>query len=244
MSAVRWLSLMALLSSLLPQAASLAASPGSFAGTEPLDAARWLSRISLAARERNYQGTMVFTAGGVESSSKVAHFCVGDQSFERLETLDGKMRKVFRHNDIVHTVWPQAGVAVVERRGALSNLPSNLQSIDPRALDQYELRPEGHERIAGREAAVFLLQPRDEWRYAQRIWADQVSGLMLRADVIGAGKVVLESAAFSDVDIGVRPQPDSVLLPLRKLDGLRVLRPQQVPTQLEVEGWALSLIHI
>jgi sigma-E factor negative regulatory protein RseB len=32
----------------------------------------------------------------------------------------------------------------------------------------------------------------------------------------------------------------AVLQPLRQLDGLRVLRPAQVSTQLEAEGWALA----
>jgi len=242
MLSVRWWSMAVLLSSLLPHAAGLAAPPEAASGTEPIDSARWLARINAAARERNYQGTMVFTVGGAVSSSKVAHFCVGDQSFERLEALDGKMRKVYRHNETVQTVWPQSALAVIEKRGALSNLPSNLQTVDPRALEQYELKAEGRERLAGREALVFLLQPRDEWRFAQRVWADQASGLMLRADVLGPGRVVLESAAFSEIEIGVRPQPDSVLLPLRKLDGLKVLRPLQSPTQLETEGWSLKAL--
>jgi sigma-E factor negative regulatory protein RseB len=118
-------------------------------GLQPTDARGWLSRIHIAANGRNYQGTMVFSTGGVVSSSRVAHFCVGDQVFERIEALDGKQRQVYRHNDLVHTVWPQAGLAVIERRSLQSNLPSATQSVDPRALDQYELRPEGRDRVAG-----------------------------------------------------------------------------------------------
>jgi sigma-E factor negative regulatory protein RseB len=170
----------------------------------------------------------------------VPHFCVGDQVFERIEALDGKQRQVYRHNDLVHTVWPQAGLAVIERRNVQSNLPSATQSVDPRALDQYELRPEGRDRVAGRDAFVFLLQPRDEWRFAQRVWADHDTGLMLRSDVIGPARAVLESAAFSEVEIGVRAQPESVLQPIRKLATLRVLRPAHVATQLEAQGWSLT----
>ena len=206
----------------------------------PVDARGWLARIHMAANGRNYQGTMVFSAGGVMSSSRVAHFCVGDQVYERIEALDGRLRQVYRHNDLVHTVWPQAGMAVVERRSLQANLPSATQSVEPRALDQYEFRAEGRDRVAGREAVVFLLQPRDEWRFAQRIWADQETGLMLRSDVLGASRAVLESAAFSEVEVGVRAQPDSVLQPIRKLESLRVLRPAHMPTQLESQGWSLT----
>jgi sigma-E factor negative regulatory protein RseB len=83
-------------------------------------------------------------------------------------------------------------------------------------------------------------------RYAQRLWVDQATGLLLRADVIGpsAGQgvpwPVLESAAFSEIAIGVRPQPEAVLQPLRNLEGYRVMRPQQRRTSLDAEGWAIA----
>lgn len=211
------------------------------AAPAPADARGWLARIHAAASGRNYQGTMVFSTGaGVVSSSRVAHYCVGDQAYERIEALDGKQRRVYRHNDVVHTIWPQTAVAVVERRALQSSLPSTTQAVEPRALELYELRAEGRGRVAGREAMVFLLQPRDEWRFAQRLWADQETGLLLRSDVIGVGGQVLESTAFSEIEVGVRAQPDSVLQAMRKLDGLRVVRPAMTLTQLETQGWALG----
>lgn len=206
----------------------------------PPDARAWLTRIHTAAYERNYQGTLVVSANGVVSSSRIAHFAVGDQSYERVEALDGRQQRVYRVNDSVHTVWPQAGVAIVEDRPAASRLPGSRRSVDPRALDFYDARLEGVERVAGRDAQVLLLQPRDGWRYAQRLWADKATGLMLRADIVGPDRTVLESTAFSAVELGVRPQPESVTQPLRKLDGYRVVRTQQSPTQLEAEGWVLD----
>ncbi len=225
LGALSWLAL-----ALLPAAAS----------AQPADARAWLVRIHQAASQGNYQGTMVFSAGGMLSSSRVAHFCVGEQSFERLEALDGRQQRVYRLNDAVHTLWPQSKLAVLERRAPLSGLPSATQAVEPRALEQYELKGEGSERIAGREAQVLLLQPRDDLRYAQRLWADKATGLMLRADVIGPQRAVLESTAFSEVEIGIKPQPESVTQPLKKLDGYRIIRPQQTPTQLAAEGWAME----
>lgn len=223
----------------------LAAGPAVHAGpadaaATAVDARAWLERIHVAARQSNYQGTMVLTAGGVVSSSRVAHFCVGDQYYERVEALDGRMQQVLRHNDTVQKVWPQKKLAVVEKRSVAVGQRSLTTSVDPRALDLYEIKPEGRERVAGREAKVFLLQPKDEWRYAQRLWADQASGLMLRVDVIDPSRTVLESVAFSTVEIGIKPQPESVLQAMKDLVGYRVLYPQQQPTQLEAEGWVLQ----
>ncbi len=232
-----WLPLITVLSCLLPPLA--AATPVEPGLDTPADARAWLVRIHTAANQRNYQGTMVFTAGGMLSSSRVAHFSVGGQSFERLEALDGRMQRVYRHNDAVHTLWSQSRVAIIETRNVATQMGSLTRVAEPRAAEQYELKAEGSERVAGRDATVLLLLPRDDLRYPQRVWADRATGLMLRADVIGPAKAVLESAAFSQIEIGVRPQPETVLVPMSRLDGYRVLRPQQLPTQLEAEGWAM-----
>ena len=243
LSAVRWVPLLALMTSLLPVVAAAEA-----VALPTAEAKALLNRMRTAASTGNYQGTMVFSVSGTFSSSRVGHYAVGDETYELLEALDGRQQRILRHNDAVHTLWPQAKVAVIEKRetrGAWSTTP---QEVDPQALDHYELRREGEARIAGRDATVLLMEPRDMLRYAQRLWADRATGLMLRADVMAPGapgqeRAILESTAFSEINIGVRPQPDAVLQVLRnprQLDGYRIVRPQQQRTELEAEGWALA----
>jgi sigma-E factor negative regulatory protein RseB len=243
---------LALLACLLPGPV-LAASPGAAAaGQPPEDPRAWLQRIHQAANKGNYRGTLMVSAGGAISSSRVWHFCIGDQTYERLESQDGRQQTILRHNDDVHTLWPQARTAFLERRDAGPVVETTPQSVDPRALEQYRLRREGPSRVAGREAWVFLLEPRDNLRFAQRLWADQASGLMLRADVLApaplspaapaaaAAAGVLESSGFVEVEIGIKPQPRAVLDAMRALDGFKVHRPVQQRTRLEDEGFTLA----
>lgn len=235
----RRLPLLALCVLLLPAAAH--------AAPDSADARVWLARIQAAANGGNYQGTMVFIVGGTISSARVGHYAVGDQTFELREALDGRQQRVLRHNDEVLTLWPQTRVLVIEKREVLGPSSTPL-AIEPQALEQYEFKREGPGRVAGREAMAFLLEPRDALRYAQRLWADVATGLMLRADVMGIGSApgaprpVFETTAFSEVAVGVRPQADAVLQEirrLRKLEGWRVVRPLQQRTNLDAEGWAL-----
>lgn len=200
----------------------------------------WLVRIHEAANRRNFQGTFVVTGGGVASSARIAHFCEGPNQFQRSESLDGQARHVFRHNDVVTTVWPAAKVAVIEQRDQLAQFPALLQAGGDGIAEFYNVQLKGAERVAGHDANLLLVTPRDRYRYGYRLWADRATGLLLRADVIGEHDDVLESSAFSDVAIGVKPQPDSVLQPMRRLEGYRVLRPVLVPTRLEAEGWSMS----
>lgn len=203
------------------------------------DAATWMARMQQAASTRNYQGTMVFNAAGVVSSSRVTHFCQGQQRVERIEVLDGESRQVYRHNDLTQTVWARSRTAVIEQRAAAAEFPS-LPAGGAGALRSYDLRLLGTERVAGHDAQVLLFKPRDAHRFAQRLWAEQGSGLLLRADILDPAGEVLESAAFSDVAIGGKPNPGPVLAAMRKLDGYRVVRPTVVPTRLEAEGWGLA----
>lgn len=204
------------------------------------DARQWLARIHAAATQRNYQGTLVVTADGVMSSSRVAHFCEGNDSYERADMLDGQMRRVLRVNDKVVTVWPSAKVARVERRDPILAFPGLPGSAEEQLFERYEMLAEGPGRVAGYEAAVFLLRPRDGSRFAQRLWADQGSALLLRADVLAPDGRVLETTAFSEVSIGIRSQPESVLGAMKKLDGYRVVKALPRRTSLEDEGWQLK----
>ena len=218
----------------------------------PADATGWITRIHNAANKGNYQGTMVFSAGGALSSSRVAHYVVGDQVYEQLEALDGRQQRISRLNDRVQTVWPQTRTAVLEKRETLAAWSATPLNVQPQALEQYAMRREADARVAGRDAAVFVLEPRDALRHAQRLWADLATGLLLRADVLGSpagavasasARAVLESTAFSEVAIGVKPPPEAVTQPLKtaaQLEGYRVIRPQQQRTALDNEGWLLA----
>lgn len=236
----RWALPCALVCTLMPLEALAQVAPEPV--TPPAEATAWLARMQAAAQNGNYQGTLVYSAGGTITTSRVWHYRVGGDTFERLEAQDGRQQRIVRHNEAVHTLWPQTQVMVVERREATAGWGTTPQAVDPQALESYVLRAEAGGRVAGREATVMLLQPRDALRYAQRLWADLTSGLMLRADVMNPAspRTLLESTAFTEVEIGVKPQPDFVLKLLRGLDGWRQLRPQQRLTTPEAEGWQLA----
>lgn len=199
----------------------------------------WLLRIHDAASHRNFQGTFVVSGGGNVASARISHFHEGPNQYERIESLDGRQRKVFRVNAVVHTVWPASHVAMIEQRGLLNSFPALLQAGDDGLGEWYEVQPEGLDRVAGHEANVLDVKARDSLRYGYRLWADRASGLLLRVDVIGEAGDVLETSAFSDVAIGVRPQPGSIVQAMRRLDGYRIVKPVLTPTRLENEGWTM-----
>lgn len=205
----------------------------------PLDAASLIQRVQQASQRRSFIGTFVVSSNGQMTSSRITHFGDGHDQVELIEPLDGQPRKVFRHNDQVHVLWPQTRHASIERRETMHGFPTAFNTTDAQVLDRYEIEPGGDERIAGHTAQVVLLKPRDAYRFAQRWWLERQSGLLLRADMLGEHGEVLESAAFSTLQIGARVLPQPLLTEMHRLDGYKVSRSTLAPTQLDSEGWSL-----
>jgi sigma-E factor negative regulatory protein RseB len=203
------------------------------------DPRAWLQRANEAAVKRNYQGVLVLTSRGEVSASRLFHYADGSTQAERIDALDGEARTVVRLNDTVHTLWPRARLAVIEQRDMRATFPMLYTGSERRVLDAYELRPLGPDRVAGFDADVVLMRARDSLRFSQRLWAEKHSGLILRADVLAANGQVLESSAFSELTIGVKPQVDALQTLVRRLDGYRIARPTALPVTLEGEGWQL-----
>lgn len=199
----------------------------------------WLQRVQRAAERYSYEGTVVFTAGDVMSSSRIGHYRRGSESFERIEALDGRQERRYRHDDLVVTFWPAERVASKARRDIAAQ-PGLLPALEPRLQQHYELRLLGAEPVAGRLAQAVMLRPRDAWRYAQRLWTDKLTGLLLRADVLGPDGRVLESSAFTELRMDVVGGHASVLTPMRNLGGWREVQLGSQETRLEQEGWTLG----
>lgn len=204
------------------------------------EADAWLHRIQQAAATNSYQGTLAYSVGGAVSSARVLHHCEGRQTYERLELLDGENRVQYRHNDQVLTLWPSARRAVAETRSPVAQFPALPAVGSARVLESYELQKVGSERVAGQDADVLLLKPRDKLRFAQRLWAHRDSGLLLRNDVLGPAGEVLESASFVDLRLGAKGPVEQFLKPMKQIDGWRVLKPQVERTQLDAEGWVMG----
>ena len=206
-----------------------------------LEAGQWLARIQNAAANRSYQGTLaVFSAASGAATSRVLHLVDGRQRLERIEVLDGKPRTQYRVNDQLTTLWPDSKLAVVEQRDPIIEFPGLPTTAGQRTLDSYELRIVGTDRIAGHEADVLMLKPRDGLRFAQRWWAERESGLLLRSDLLGGKGELLETSTFTELSLATKAVADLVTAPLKKLDGWKVVRPRATRAQLDAEGWTVA----
>ncbi len=208
-------------------------------GTSEPSLNAWLMRVHQASRQSIYTGTFVVSAGGSMSSARIWHVCDGTQQLERVETLSGTPRAIFRRNDQVVTFFPQTRVAIAEVRESLGLFPNFLKSNASTIGDFYRLKELGMERIAGFEADVFQLIPNDQLRYGYRIWSERKSGLIVQLQTVGTDGKVLEHAAFSELQLDAQVDVGR-LRRMGSTDGYQVQRPHLQKTTADSQGWILS----
>ena len=200
----------------------------------------WLARMHEASRRRAYVGTFVVSSGASMASSKIWHVCDGDQQMERVEALTGAPRSTFRRNDQVITFNPDSKTALSERRESLGLFPSLLKSGDTAIAQFYAARQVGNERVAGFDADVVQLAPKDGLRYGYRVWSEKKSGLVVKLQTLNAQGDVLEQAAFSDLQLDAPVSMAKLTQMMANTEGYKVERPDLVKTTALAEGWVLK----
>lgn len=202
---------------------------------------QWLMRLHDAARQSAYVGTFVVTAGSAMSSARIWHVCDGVQQLERVEALTGTPRTTYRRNDKVVTYLPQSRVAIVENRASLGLFPSILSRADSSIAQFYRLKNIGRDRVAGLVADVVQLVPVDHWRFGYRVWTEQGTGLVVKLQTLDPTQVVLEQAAFSDLQLAQPLSLAKLGAMMDSTDGYIVRKPELIGTSADQEGWQLKV---
>jgi len=163
----------------------------------------WLMRISKAARDLNYDGTFVYQQGEQLEAMRVIHRVKDRSTQERLVSLNGSPREIIRNDRVVWCYLPDEKRVVVEhRRAEAKQFPSLLPESLGKLGKNYEFALGSVGRIAGRPAQAVRIKPRDGFRYGYVLWADQESGLLLKAELIDREENPLEQFLFTQVRIG------------------------------------------
>jgi len=200
----------------------------------------WLMRMQEASRLRSYVGTFVVSSStGSMSSARIWHAGGATQQIERVEVLSGAPRSTFRRNDEVLTFLPEHHVVRTERHESLGLFPNLLKSSESSIPEFYAARRLGAERVAGFDADLIQLVPKDTLRFGYRVWSEKRTGLVVKLQTLDADGNVLEQAAFSELQLDSPVRPDKLLHMMQPPRGWRVERAEAVKTTPAAEGWGL-----
>lgn len=207
---------------------------------EPRSIGDWLMRMHDASRKRAYKGTFVVSSDAMLASARIWHACEGDQQIERVDALTGPPRTTFRRNDHVVTFLQDSKVARMEKREALGLFPNLLQAADTSIAEFYSARRLGQDRVAGFEADIVLLKPKDKLRFGYRVWTEKKSGLVIKLQTMDVNGRVLEQAAFSELEIDAPVRLASLVRMMNKTAGYRTEQLETLAVDPAAEGWELA----
>ena len=172
-----------------------------FADPVPVDEPGWLKTMALAAHQTDYSGVFVYQSGGRVEMSRITHVADAAGEHERLEGIDGERRELIRDNDQVWLSVDGHKVRLVNhqiKRSFPALLPEQISLLK----QNYSVAQAEEDEVAGYHAHAVVFLPRDNLRYARKMWAHSDSGLLLKAVVLNEHGVVIEQYAFMQLNIG------------------------------------------
>lgn len=166
------------------------------------DALRWLERVGSSTEKFSYSGVFIYHSGSRTETSRITHLSEGGHEIERLDVMDGSPRQVFREDGETRCLLPDSRLMVVERHAPRRGFPAMLPEGLGGLTDYYAIRKGALDRVAGFDAQVIEVEPKDEFRYGRQFWVEQGSGLLLRSTLVGERGEPRESFAFTELKIG------------------------------------------
>ncbi|WP_198314624.1 MucB/RseB C-terminal domain-containing protein [Chitinibacter sp. GC72] len=224
-------------------AALLLALPASHAAEmlDKDDAGRLLERTAAVAKTATYAGTYVYQYGEEISSYRMIHVLDGSNDAERRETLDGPPREYYRHGNQVSIYPADPQQKALDRRYTAKLFPRQLPDPASKLLSAYGVVRLGHERVAGRDATVYQLQPLDQYRYPHRFWVDEASSLLLKWVVMGMRKEATQIFAFTNIQLGGNVDR-KLLKPTRQLQAVEIEAGNGLTQMPQEANWDIKVL--
>ncbi|MED7668746.1 RNA polymerase subunit sigma [Pseudomonas moraviensis subsp. stanleyae] len=170
------------------------------------EAQDWLTRLGQAEQQQSFHGTFVYERNGSFSTHNIWHRVQNGQVRERLLQLDGSAQEVVRIDGRTQCV---SGTLIAGLGDSPNAAP---RALDPKKLKSwYDLAVIGKSRVAGREAVIVSLTPRDQHRYGFELHLDRKTGLPLKSLLLNDKGQLLERFQFTSLDTDEIPTDKELL---------------------------------
>ncbi|MFP3370316.1 MucB/RseB C-terminal domain-containing protein [Pseudomonas sp. SIMBA_068] len=191
-------------------------------------ASEWLGKLAQAEQKQSYQGSFVYERNGSFSSHDIWHRVDDGKVSERLLQLDGAAQEILRVDGKVECV---SGALV---SGVTTPADAAQRVLDPlKLMGWYDLSVAGKSRVAGRDAVIVTLTPRDQHRYAFELHLDRNTGLPLRSLMLNDKGQLLERFQMTRLDT-TKPPSDDDLRPSASCKPVQRVAPASSDS---VAGW-------
>ena len=171
--------------------------------------------MSASLRRVDFEGSFIYQHDGRTDALRIFHQG-GEHERERLVSLTGTRGEIIRNDRTITCIQSGATPTLFSGRAETSLLPltPNVRELGP----EYSVTFAGSDRVAGYDANIVDIVPRDPYRYGYRLWLQGDNQLLLRSAVLDAARRPLEQFMFVALDVGAKPS-ETDLLPAETVTG-------------------------
>ncbi len=155
----------------------------------------WLANMSKAMRELSYQGLLTYEFAGNLQSLRLTHRVADGLEYEQLEFLNGPDVRIERNGR--NALCLSTGDLLLRGMQPLIDENGGLDKF-------YHFYNRGVERVAGREAYILHVVPKDNLRYGYSFSIDKETFLPLALLIMEDKRKAIERLQFLSLDL----QPD------------------------------------
>ncbi|MEC4749525.1 MucB/RseB C-terminal domain-containing protein [Methylomicrobium sp. Wu6] len=163
-----------------------------------LTAKQILANMIQAMGALNYEGTVVFLRNSKLETMKYFHAAEQGREQERLVSLNSPLREVVRNGDQVSCRYNDTQTVVFDHRPYERSFLVNFSRSLDELANLYDFALSGEEDVAMFPAYVIDIRPKDEFRYARRIWVEKLQFLPLKVAVYDLSGALLEQVVFTE----------------------------------------------
>ena len=169
--------------------------------SEKQSAGQILEKMLAASRTVNYSGLVTYEKAARIKTVEILHLVNGDFSFRKINHLDGpkgqysKLLPVDNCASLIpYEDYPIASSILSKK--SMEQIKKSYYFDLIRASENIPVR------VAGRDAAVVLIRPRDEHRLPLRLSIDTESGIVLKTELFNLEGKALERFQFIKLAVG------------------------------------------
>ncbi len=201
----------------------------------------WLQRMTNAVHSLSYDGIFVVLHNAQLESMQISHTVDNAGEKERLVSLNGVAREVFRDNASVTCIAPDAKSVSIGNRVVAQGFRS-VFSVDISQLsDVYNFHLLGDDRVAGRPVRIVAIIPKDAYRYGYRLYLDREHALPLKTDMLNVSGVPISQSMFTQLQVHTSSREiDEISLDGKEYYQWVQQKPVRTISDQQFSGWSFN----
>jgi sigma-E factor negative regulatory protein RseB len=175
----------------------------SFSGMAATESDLWekINKASLASQNLCYSGILNTVDEKQDiNSTRMIHVYHKNEEFLKIEKIDGAPNLLLMHQTDAVLYDNDHDKILIKRKKNARLFPNIFPTSVEKLKENYSIVDGGPFRVANRPSTMFVLSPKDQYRFNYHLWLDDETSLPLKLMVIDNNQKTIENISFANLE--------------------------------------------